>query len=726
MFNVETKSQLARLMANENIKVEHRSVRTASFNLENRTLVCPIWKDMSGHLYDLLLGHEVGHATETPTEGWHDAVLTDPRKNFKHFLNVVEDARIEKKIKRRYPGLRQSFVKAYDELADRDFFGIKKRNIQNAFLIDRVNLHFKLGSNVFISFSPDEQELVDMVSECETWEDVVAAAEALYAYSKEEQKQQKQEEKQKPKKQEIESTDDGYDEHEESDDFDDEESDDMDQDEEYEDGNSDDEDEDSEDETDSSVGQNQNENENQGEEDAPDCLTDKEFRKQEQNLLDEKSAPYRYITVPTANLKEIINQDVNKELSEHFKNFNQIYSYELPNGNELISEFKSINERYISLMAKEFEMKKAADSFSKKRVSETGDIDVSKVYRYKVDDTIFRKMMHIPKGKSHGLVMLLDKSGSMSDNMSGAIEQILVLTMFCRKVNIPFVVYGFTCANASIKQFSKDHGDLQMRNVGLREILSSKMKTADFTEAVKNQLRIKKIFDTMSWAESYLPIGERLTNTPLNEALVASKTIIEQFKIKNNLDMVNLVIVHDGDSDGNSFICGDGIFRAETQKVFLKDKKNKIQIKLEQTNRAVTAGLMEYITQTTGAKVMGFFIAGRTSKVKNTLINYYADKNGKTFSSRENYIGNYFGDTSLISQLTKKLRKEKYIESHTTGYDKLFIIPGGSDLKLEDETINVEGKITASKLATAFMKVNKTRQINRVMIGRFIESIAKH
>jgi hypothetical protein len=252
------------------------------------------------------------------------------------------------------------------------------------------------------------------------------------------------------------------------------------------------------------------------------------------------------------------------------------------------------------------------------------------------------------------------------------------------------------------------------------------MKTADFTEAVKNQLRIKKIFDTMSWAESYLPIGERLTNTPLNEALVASKTIIEQFKTKNNLDMVNLVIVHDGDSDGNSFICGDGIFRAETQKVFLKDKKNKIQIKLEQTDRAVTAGLMEYITQTTGAKVMGFFIAGKTSKVKNTLINYYADKNGKTFSSRENHIGNYFGDTSLISQLTKKLRKEKYIESHTTGYDKLFIIPGGSDLKLEDETINVEGKITASKLATAFMKVNKTRQTNRVMIGRFIESIAKH
>ena len=32
----------------------------------------------------------------------------------------------------------------------------------------------------------------------------------------------------------------------------------------------------------------------------------------------------------------------------------------------------------------------------------------------------------------------IDCSGSMSDNMAGSIEQILVLSMFCRKVNIPF------------------------------------------------------------------------------------------------------------------------------------------------------------------------------------------------------------------------------------------------------------------------------------------------
>ena len=129
-FTQESKSQLAKLMAAENITVEHRKMSTAMFDLKNRVLYCPIWKDMSGDLYDLLLGHEVGHALETPEEGWHNAVTGATgkfSKNFKGFLNVVEDARIEKKIKRKFPGLRPSMVRAYGQLLERDFFGVKNR-----------------------------------------------------------------------------------------------------------------------------------------------------------------------------------------------------------------------------------------------------------------------------------------------------------------------------------------------------------------------------------------------------------------------------------------------------------------------------------------------------------------------------------------------------------------------------------------------------------------------
>src|ERR1039457_5999639 len=123
---VDRKSLLAKLLAAENINIQHTKTKTAYFDLKSRTLNCPIWEDMDGYLYDLLMGHEVGHALYTPMEGWHDAICEDKRKHFKGFLNVVEDARIEKKQKRKFPGLRQSFFEAYKKLWDRDFFGVQK------------------------------------------------------------------------------------------------------------------------------------------------------------------------------------------------------------------------------------------------------------------------------------------------------------------------------------------------------------------------------------------------------------------------------------------------------------------------------------------------------------------------------------------------------------------------------------------------------------------------
>jgi len=45
---------------------QHKQVKTAMFDVKNRVLVLPVWKDMPNHLYDLLVGHEVGHALFTP------------------------------------------------------------------------------------------------------------------------------------------------------------------------------------------------------------------------------------------------------------------------------------------------------------------------------------------------------------------------------------------------------------------------------------------------------------------------------------------------------------------------------------------------------------------------------------------------------------------------------------------------------------------------------------
>ena len=61
----EIKSQLAKLLATEDLIVEHRKVETASFNVQTRVLVLPQWERASSTVYDLLVGHEVGHALYT-------------------------------------------------------------------------------------------------------------------------------------------------------------------------------------------------------------------------------------------------------------------------------------------------------------------------------------------------------------------------------------------------------------------------------------------------------------------------------------------------------------------------------------------------------------------------------------------------------------------------------------------------------------------------------------
>lgn len=704
--NTNTKSQLAKLMATENILVEHGHVSTAFFNLKTRKLTCPIWKDMSGDLYDLLMGHEVGHALETPLEGWHDSICKEGVK-FKSFLNVIEDARIEKKIKRRYPGLRSSFVKAYTELLNKDFFGTNDKNLNELYLIDKINLYFKCGSGVNINFSSEEQKFVDMVTSAETWKDTYRIAKKLFDYSKEEQKKQNEHtvpDNQKEGQSYIDSEDSEYDEeilNEE-----------LEESEEETDGMSSN--EDSDEDSDEDFEEKEYGDVSSDSEDEPKCETDENFRKNENTLLDDKSQSYVYVTLPIPNINNIITpaNKANDIITNHYN----LYKIKVD-----VDAFKKHNNRYVSLLAKEFEMKKAAALYSKRKISDTGDIDINKIFKYKFDDTIFKKALTLPKGKSHGFVMLLDKSGSMEKSLKGAIEQILVLAMFCRKVNIPFVAYSFN-NNSSIKKdcWQYSQSDLKLGNFNLREMISSKMSAKEFSRSIKNQLQMGDC--------KFVPHEESLSSTPLIEALVASKNIILDFKKKYNLEMVNLIVVHDGDADRRILTAKNERCDPEIFNVILQDKVNKIDIKLPKVSRGMTIAVMKMITQVTGAKIMGLYISGNSpSDIRNSIFSYYQSKDGEMLRTGS-YMPSvkYAAARQRARELFSQLKKEKFLESYTDGYTRFFFLPGGSDLDTATGKINdIKGEITANKLAIAFMKANKTKQVSRVMVSKFIEMIAK-
>ena len=142
-------------------------------------------KNISGHLFDLFISHEVGHALWTPLDGLKKAYDL----KISEIANLVEDSRIERKIKNKYPGLRSSFVKAYKELLEKDFFGTQGVDLNTLPFLDRMNLFCKGGPAQGIQFSPFERNLVDMVETTETYDDVLEVSLKLAQYAKKEQEQ---------------------------------------------------------------------------------------------------------------------------------------------------------------------------------------------------------------------------------------------------------------------------------------------------------------------------------------------------------------------------------------------------------------------------------------------------------------------------------------------------------------------------------------------------------
>ena len=776
MTTIVEKSNLAKLLATENVNVQYRKAKTASFNPTTRTLIIPIMKEMSNDLHDLLVGHEVGHAHDTPKDGWHDAVHANGN-NYKGFLNVVEDARIEKRMKRRYPGLRKSFRNGFDDLMQRDFFGVAFRNLNTLPFIDRVNLITKSDYTLDILFNSEETVLLDKVKAIETWDDAVRVTNELWAFSKEEMSKLSDHGG-------HEGFDDSDSDYDDSDSYgeDDPSEDDQDGESGSGEGKSSGEKNDKSDESAADQKSTESGDGDDGEDDGyrnilnrnkqsaasdfdqysgePVCETDNNFRKNEITLIDEKSLDYVYAKLPTPILSKIITpaKRVQELLTQEFSKQNAEYESV---STTLYNDFKRKNERYISLLAKEFEMRKAATKYAKSRLSNTGDVDISKIYKYQIDDNIFRKMMKVPKGKSHGLVLLLDKSGSMSQNMASSIEQILILALFCRKVNIPFKVYGFGNAiavrqidypnemkewekqleknelsswNDMYGTFSKNDGELETNVVYLREVINSQMGNATFQKAVKNLCCLMNSYgygtSVYSQRSFHRPPSESLSNTPLIEALIALKPILEEFRQTNHLDIVNTVIVHDGDADDIQAVHAKGErhsrkwFNARTENVFVTDGKNQLKVGFNSKTHGNTlqSVISNWLTSTTGSKLFGFFIvptSGKVSKIVGSrLVN-------DELTEIRKIPGAYYQESEAIKKYVRQMRKEKFLVSQLDGYESFFLIPDGSNLEINDDEIVVTGKVNSTNLAKAFMKFNKTRQVNRVLITKFIQGIAK-
>jgi len=544
--NQEVKGSLAKLLATENLVIEHKKVSTACFDVLNRVLTLPIWDRASSVVYDLLVGHEVGHALYTPTEDWSQTHHLP-----KDFVNVVEDARVEKLMKRRYPGLAKSFYNGYKELNEDDFFGISGTDMGRVSLIDRINLHFKIGAYAFVPFSTEEQIFVDMTANAETFDEVLEVCQRILEYVK----NKKQEEQ--PTIEQTSSVNLG----EGGEQLQKEESDDT----------SDDTSDESMNEDNQSSEEEGNNNPSQTYNDPVDetvSETQRTFNEEAEKLTNKsRFEDPIYVEVPKINLETVVlnNTDVRDYLTKSFwgvgkdkeKHYGDIYA----EADKQFNNYKKESQKEVNYLVKEFEMKKSADSYQRLSVSKSGVLDTSKLHTYKYSEDLFKKISVISDGKNHGLIFIIDWSGSMGNYLLDTVKQLLNLLWFCKKAQIPFEVYGFTqewnpryLDNDMYydlpEHYSKQHGTISVcKYFHLLNFFSSQVSTKDFQTDCINLWRLAYKMSDSYGTQYPIPYGFDLSSTPLNESIIALHQLIPQFKTKYKVQKTNVVLLTDGEAN---------------------------------------------------------------------------------------------------------------------------------------------------------------------------------
>jgi len=702
---IQSKSLLAKLMATENLIVEQKNVPTASFDVKNRILTVPILdKNISGYLYDLFMGHEVGHALYTPLDGM---LKGREEKVPMSILNVVEDSRIERKIKNKFPGIRISFIKAYREMIEKDFFGTKDIDLNSLNFIDRVNLHCKGGAAQGIQFTADEQYLLNRVETTETYDDVIEVSKLVMDFMKHQQEEQKkmmlEEDEDGDIEADAEMDDSGYDDSEEWDDETQTRESQGSQNE-SESGNVD-----SEQDGETSAGGMDPEMES---EEQIKSFTDESYRKNESKLFDTtNTSSYYYGNIPDFDLTKAVVPF--KQLWKQYREDHIRVAHYYPCTDEKgFQKLRNDAKKVVGYLAKEFELRKNADQLKRSSVAKTGDLNMSKIYSYGFAEDIFKKITVVPNGKSHGLVMFLDWSGSMHGHLENTMKQLINLVMFCKKVNIPYDVYAFTSEHNDCYSNEFKEGDIACRNFKLLNVLSSKMSASDFSYAASALVNMSHY---RAWKPSWFQMG----GTPLTEAIISAMKIVPEFQKQYKLQVVNTVFLTDGDGHTvrDVFYLNDRGFKTSgsgeysdyrvQKKMVIRDAKTKHEVVVNNPHgRDLTAGYIQMLKLKTNCNIVGFYVlSGR--ELGRELHYFYPN-----------------ASYSAHDKIKAEFRKNKSMVVTSAGYDEYYLLRAEGLDTDEDAEFTVKENATTRGLVSAFSKYAGNRLNNRVVLNRFVGMIS--
>jgi hypothetical protein len=705
--NLEVKGNVARLLATENLIVENKKVHTASFNVETRVLTLPLWQKSSNEVYDLLVAHEVSHALYTPNEDWDSAV---PHQ----FLNVVEDVRVEKLIKRKFAGLSKTFYRGYQQFYEEDFFEVEGKDINKMNLADKINIYSKIGSFLPVTFTEEEQEIVDLVNMANTFDEAQVAALCLYKFCKEESDKEKEEADVQLPNSNSEEKQPVSDSGEESQPVDSQP-------------------QDTEEEEDEGQGGTGEQGEQLSQSDDLEVETDTASTNNIQDLVDSNASSSQYLEFADLDLTKIINS--NKEVHDYLEDFWKPYSEEdFSLADRKYETFKNSSQKEVNYLVKEFEMKKAASSYARASVSRTGVLDCTKLHTYKYNEDLFKKVTILPDGKNHGLVFVLDWSGSMNSVLEDTVKQLYSLIWFCKKVGIPFGVYTFTEQFNTVPveydkfgriepepYYNRTKGSFHISNdFSLMEFFTSNTSQKVLDRQMKNIYRVvisQRHYDSPLEAPR---LG--LSGTPLNETILTLRQLIPSLQSKWNVEKIQCVMLTDGES--NHLTADRWISREEEVYICNRDPgyTGRWSRRRLHPTRDFIRNRKSGVTYAVSPKYWDF---------TNTLVQCVKDElpfvnfigirllNGR---DAHEFIRKYNGHSLESGKLIGEWKKNKSISLKMVGYDAYFGISSNS--LSTDTTFDVDEGATKAKIKSAFIKSLKTKKLNKKVLNEFVELIS--
>jgi hypothetical protein len=716
-------SIFARALASENLSIAFdKNAKTASFDIKNRHLVMPVW-DVSETLKTMLVAHEIAHALFTP-QAESDLLFAQAEKDGFHvgFLhricNCIEDVRIEKLMKAKYPGVRRDFFLGYKEIADTDMFKFSEMEFERIGTLNRLNLHFKWGVPGFIDITlhPVEQTIADEIEAVDTFAQVFDLAKRLYNAP------EIQDEKQKF----VQQQDAG-----------------------------------AGDKSGGAPVQNGGDNEDEivthrrhGDDilDLPSVLSRKTGNRYESANLN---------ILPLTNYKEqIISTETLLAAYEKRADYDAAYDV-MPLDLEGYRKFVRESDAFVRQLVAQFERRKAADEIRRERPKQTGMLNLDRLHQFRTHDDIFLSKIIRQDGKNHGIMFMIDLSGSMAGGLGDCFLQVLQLVWFCEKAKIPFEVYGFTDGvwMDDEKQYAAEQKAWFDDNSPTKQPFKFS-KYAQYANDRENALEFgdAKLFQLASSSDSaasrerllaYLYESLitkrrnrliRLANTPTVESLILVTQVMQEWVTKNNIQIPTLMIVTDGEPNG--IYC-----KGEYMPCAFCDSNSTLTVTNEilgtvhtfngaenpQINIAnlIVGAMLDSLRTTMNARCVGLFVGPNTlseshfrqfcvSRNEWEAMNAaYREKNVDHYKTRQTV-----GNSARYEAARQSYRDNGVILVHESvfpGFDAFFLMRNPKIVN-DNEAFASSGNFT--KIKNTFVKTMGKRSSSRVFLTKYVDIVA--